>query len=98
MFALLFAANRAISKLATVVDPWGSISKDDVLKVRKGIDECLCVRAEECFGEGGGGEEWEDIMTSGGDRFNDAEKVEWILDGVKRGLTEKNAPMVYQVR
>jgi hypothetical protein len=29
--------------------------------------------------------------------FEDGERVEWIMDSVGRGLTEKNPPIVYQV-
>lgn len=50
------------------------------------------------FREGtGGGEEWEDIMKSGGDRFEDGERVQWIREAINRGLKEKNAGVVYQV-
>ena len=99
VFALLFAANKALGKLGSVVDAWAEIVREDVRRVRKGIDECLCGRIEECFGEGlGGGEEWEDIMQSGGIRFEDEERVEWVMEAVKRGLGEKNAGIVYQVR
>jgi hypothetical protein len=98
VFALLFAANRALSKLSTIAHSWSNAVKEDVIKARAVMDECLCVRAEECFGAGNGGEDWEDIMTSGGERLKDAEKVGWIVDSVKRGLTENNAPKVYQVR
>jgi hypothetical protein len=98
VFALLFAANKALTKLGSAVDAWAEIVKDDVGRVRKGVDECLCGRVEECFGEGtGGGEEWEDIMRSGGDRFEDGERVQWIMEAMKRGLKEKNAGVVYQV-
>ena len=73
VFALLFSANRALAKLSTIVDPWAEISEEDAMKARKVIDETLCMRAEECFGEGkGGGEEWDDTITSGGSRFDDA--------------------------
>lgn len=50
VFALLFAANRALTKLGSAVDAWAEIVKDDVGRVRKGVDECLCGRVEECFG------------------------------------------------
>jgi hypothetical protein len=86
VFALLFAANKALTKLGSAVDAWAEIVKDDVGRVRKGVDECLCGRVEECFGEG-----------TGGDRFEDGERVQWIMEAMKRGLKEKNAGVVYQV-
>lgn len=42
--------------------------------------------------------EWKDLMESDGVRFEDGDRVGWVMDSVKRGLNEKNAGMVYQVR
>jgi hypothetical protein len=49
-FALLFSANRALLKLDALVEPWVCVVKEDILKVRKGINDCLCKGAQDCFG------------------------------------------------
>jgi hypothetical protein len=65
-----------------------------VMSARKVMDETICTKVEECFEQ----EEWIELMNADGMRFEDGERVEWVMDSVKRGLTEKNAPIVYQVR
>jgi hypothetical protein len=65
-----------------------------VLSARKVIDDVLCVRAEECFEMG----EWAEVLESDGGRFEDGEKVGWVLNSVRRGLSEKSAKIVYLVR
>ena len=68
--------------------------RDMVLAARKTIDDVVCTQAAECFEQ----PEWLEIMEADGVRFEDGEKVEMLLDSLRRGLSEKNAPMVYQVR
>ena len=94
VFALLAAAQAALKKLDTVIDTWGDTVRDMVLAARKTIDDVVCTQAAECFEQ----PEWLEIMEADGVRFEDGEKVEMLLDSLRRGLSEKNAPMVYQVR
>lgn len=94
VFALLFASQHAMNKLSAVIDAWAESSREMILAARKTIDDVLCSKSEECFEQ----QEWVQVMEADGIRFEDGERVEWVMDAVKRGLTEKNAPMVYQVR
>ena len=87
-------AQAALKKLDTVIDTWGDTVRDMVLAARKTIDDVVCTQAAECFEQ----PEWLEIMEADGVRFEDGEKVEMLLDSLRRGLSEKNAPMVYQVR
>ena len=64
-----------------------------VLSAQKWIDEMLCGQVEQCFEQA----EWLELMDADGGRFEDGEKVEWVMDSIRRGLTEGNATMVYQV-
>jgi hypothetical protein len=94
VFALLFAAHHALGRLNAIIDAWADTVREMVMNARKVIDETICTKAEECFEQ----EEWIELMNADGIRFEDGERVEWIMDSIKRGLTEKNAPTVYQVR
>ena len=64
-----------------VIDAWVDTSRKMVLSARKLINDVLCVRAEECFEMG----EWVDILESDGGRFEDGEKVGWVMDSVRGG-------------
>ncbi|RDX40304.1 hypothetical protein OH76DRAFT_1490393 [Lentinus brumalis] len=92
VFALLVAAQTALKKLDTVVETWGDTVREMVLAARKTIDDVVCSQAAECFEQ----QEWLEIMEADGVRFEDGEKVERLLDSLRRGLNEKNAPMAYQ--
>ena len=94
VFALLAAAQAALKKLDSVIDTWGETIRDMVTSARKTIDEVVCSQAAECFEQ----PEWLEIMEADGVRFEDGEKVELLLDSLRRGLNEKNAAMAYQVR
>lgn len=94
IFALLYASQAAIKKLENVIEQWGDTSKDMILAARKAIDDTLATEAAECFEQ----PEWLDIMEGDGARFEDGERVEWIMDSIRRGMNEKNAAMLYQVR
>jgi len=83
-----------MEKLNAVIDAWADTSREMVLSARKVIDDVLCVRAEECFAMG----EWVEILESDGGRFEDGEKVGWVMDSVRRGLSERSAGIAYQVR
>lgn len=91
---LLFAAHAAMSKLNNIMDSWADGVREMVLGARKVIDDVLCNEAEKCFQD----QEWVDIMENDGlGRFEDGERVEWTMDAVRRGVSESNAPMLYQV-
>lgn len=94
VFALLAASQAAIKKLDTVIETWGETVRDMVMAARKTIDDVVCSQAVECFEQ----PEWLEIMEADGVRFEDGEKVEMLLDSLRRGLNEKNAAMTYQVR
>lgn len=83
-----------MDKLNSVIDAWADISREMILSARKVIDDVLCIRAQECFEQ----PDWLEIMESDGARFEDGERVGWVMDSVKRGLSEKSAGVVYQVR
>ncbi|KAF9652431.1 hypothetical protein BDM02DRAFT_3153836 [Thelephora ganbajun] len=92
IFPLLFATHQALKKLINISDLWSDSVKELVLSARKTIDEVLCNQADECFER----PEWVEFMAGDGARFDDADKVEWVMDSVRRGLNELNAPLVYQ--
>lgn len=93
IFPLLFAAQAAMSKLNGILDTWADGTREMVLTARKTIDEVLCAQAEICFEQG----EWVELMEADGGRFEDGEKVELVMESLKRGLSEKNAATLYQV-
>ena len=93
IFSLLYASRAALKKLENVVEPWGDISKEMVVAATKTIDEVMATEAASCFEQ----PEWLGMMESNGARFEDAERVEWIMDSVRQGMNEKNAAMLYQV-
>jgi len=93
IFPLLFATHQALRKLSNISDLWSDGVRELVLSARKTIDDVLCNQADECFEQ----PEWVEFMAGDGARFDDADKAEWVMDSVKRGLNELNAPLVYQV-
>lgn len=95
VFSLLFAAHAALAKLNKINDAWGPSVRDMVTTARGFIDSCLAKEAEQCFKE----PEWVDLMNNDGmGRFEDGERVEWVMEAVRRGWSESNAGMLYQVR
>ncbi|KAG1726343.1 uncharacterized protein EDB91DRAFT_1350518 [Suillus paluster] len=92
LFPLLFAAQHAIKKLDAVIDAWADTSREMVLQARKAIDECLVSQSAECFEQ----EDWLQIMEADGMRFEDGERVAWVMEAIKRGMIEKHAGMMYQ--
>ncbi|PPR04884.1 hypothetical protein CVT24_007143, partial [Panaeolus cyanescens] len=92
VFPILFAAEHALSKLASVIDSWGDISREMIFSARKVVDEVLTRESEKCFES----EEWMEIMSGDGVRFEDGERVEWAMAAVLRGVREQWAPSVYQ--
>src|ERR1700735_1477873 len=82
-----------MEKLNAVIDTWADTSRKMVLSARKLINDMLCVRAEECFEMG----EWVEILESDGGWFEDGKKVGWVMDSVRRGLSERGGGIVYQV-
>ncbi|CCL98740.1 uncharacterized protein FIBRA_00745 [Fibroporia radiculosa] len=92
VFALLNAAQAALRRVEGVIEPWAEVVKDMVLAARKTIDEVLCSQADQFFEQ----DEWLEIMASNGAHFEDGEKVELVMESIRRGLGEKNAAMLYQ--
>ncbi|KAF8868711.1 hypothetical protein BD779DRAFT_894105 [Infundibulicybe gibba] len=94
VFALLFAAEHAMNKLNAIIDAWADTVREMILAARKTIDDVLCSQSEACFNE----PDWLELMEDDGVRFEDGERVEWIMQSVSRGVNEKNAAVLYQVR
>ena len=94
IFPLLFASHAALSKLEDLKDDWVDGVREMVVQAQKKIDEVLCTQTDICFEE----QEWLEIMDSDGLRFGDREKLEWIMEAIRRGLKDNNAGNVYQVR
>ncbi|EKM57939.1 uncharacterized protein PHACADRAFT_251852 [Phanerochaete carnosa HHB-10118-sp] len=92
VFPLLYAAQVGVKKLEGTTEPWAEISRDMLFAARKMIDEVLCTQAAECFEQ----DEWLEIMEADGAHFEDGERVEWVMDAVRRGMSEKNAATLYQ--
>jgi len=95
IFPLLFAAHRALARFQDGRDKDRDLGglQDMILAARSRVDSVLCTEAEVCFEQ----PEWLSVMEADGGRFEDGEKVDWVMDSVLRGLTTKNAPMMYQV-
>ncbi|KAI1785245.1 hypothetical protein LXA43DRAFT_1117799 [Ganoderma leucocontextum] len=93
VFPLLAASQAAFKRLDTIIDTWSDTVREMVNSARKTIDDVVCSQALECFEQS----EWIEIMEADGTRFDDGEKVEMLLESLRRGLNEKNAPMAYQV-
>ncbi|KAH7904412.1 hypothetical protein BJ138DRAFT_1119440 [Hygrophoropsis aurantiaca] len=94
VFSLLFAAQHALKKLDGMVDAWVDGVRECILSGRKGVDECLAAKAEECFEEA----EWVTLLEGEGMGigFGDVERVGWVMESIIRGLNEKCAAVVYQ--
>ncbi|KAG2128900.1 uncharacterized protein EDB93DRAFT_1323523 [Suillus bovinus] len=92
IFPLLFAAQHAIKKLDSVIDAWADTSREMVLQARKTIDECLVSQSVECFEQ----DDWLQVMEADGERFDDGERVAWVMEAIKRGMVEKHAGTMYQ--
>lgn len=97
VFPLLFAAEAALEKLETpgaAEQPWAETVRELVLAARKKMDELICTSVEEAFEQ----EEWLTILERDGAGFNDVDQVRWVMDSIRRGLSESTAGTVYQVR
>lgn len=94
VFPLLFAAEHALVKLASNIDPWADVVRDMITTGRKLIDEVICKESEASFSS----EEWIEIMEGDGSRFGDIEGVDWAMAALLRGVKEPWAPVLYQVR
>lgn len=98
VFPLLYAAHRALIRLDTSdrdkeKDRDLTVVRELVLLARSKVDDVLCAESEVCFEQ----PEWLSLLDADGSRFEDGEKVEWVMDAVRRGLNVKNAGVVYQV-
>ncbi|KAF9242262.1 hypothetical protein BU15DRAFT_86859 [Melanogaster broomeanus] len=92
VFPLLFAAQHAMTKLDAAIDAWADVSREMVLIARKTIDECLVKDSEACFEQG----EWVEMLEADGVGFEDGERVGWVMEALKRGMSERYAATVYQ--
>ncbi|KAI0071874.1 hypothetical protein K474DRAFT_1668508 [Panus rudis PR-1116 ss-1] len=92
IFPLLYATHAALKKLDNNIEPWAEVVRDMVSSAQKTIDDVLASHAAESFEQ----PEWVEIMESNGARFEDGERVEWMMESLRRGMNEKNAAMLYQ--
>lgn len=92
VFPLLFAAEHALVKIGTIIEPWGDTVRDMLVAARKAIDETICKESEACFESA----EWMEVMEGDGVRFEDGERVEWVMKSVMRGVKEVWAAPLYQ--
>ncbi|KAG6379946.1 hypothetical protein JVT61DRAFT_10513 [Boletus reticuloceps] len=93
-FSLLFAAQHAIKKLNAAIDAWADVSREMVLTAQKTIDECLVKESEMCFEQ----PEWVEMLEGDGVGFEDGERIGWVMESLKRGMSERYAATVYQAR
>lgn len=94
VFPLLFAAQHALRKLDSAIDAWADIVREMVSTARKAIDECIVRECETCFED----TEWVTLLEGDGVGFGDSERVGWVMESLKRGMSEKYAGILYQVR
>jgi hypothetical protein len=92
-FALLWAANAGLAKIDRAVEDWADAVKEMLEKARAKVDECLCEKAPECFEQ----PEWVEMVEADCARFEDADRVDMVMDACKRGLAEPNVGVLYQV-
>ncbi|KAJ7649609.1 hypothetical protein B0H17DRAFT_1338695 [Mycena rosella] len=90
--AILWAAEHAKARLAPLVDAWADVVRPLIDAGRSGVDAVLGGQTAAVLGE----KDWAAIMSSDGVRFEDGERVEWVMRGVVRGANETNAGRVYQ--
>lgn len=83
-----------MKKLVAVIDAWADVPREMVHTAQKAIDECLVKESETCFEQA----EWVDMLEGDGAGFEDGERVGWVMEALKRGMSERYAPTVYQVR
>lgn len=93
VFSLLFAAQHALRKLDSVIDAWADVVREMATSARKSIDECLVRESDACFEDA----EWVTLLQGDGVGFGDSERVGWVMESLKRGMSEKHAGVVYQV-
>ncbi|PAV14653.1 hypothetical protein PNOK_0973100 [Pyrrhoderma noxium] len=90
---MFFAAHSGLKKLSSVRDGWDDTVKDMILTARSFVDSALCSEAEKVFNE----KDWFDIMENDGMvRFEDGERVEWVMDSIRRGMNDNNVVKLYQ--
>ena len=91
---MLFAAHSGLKKLSSVRDAWGDTVKDMIPTARSFVDCAFCSEAEKVFNE----KDWVDIMENDGmGRFEDGERVEWVMNSIRRGMNDNNIVKLYQV-
>ncbi|KAJ7634430.1 hypothetical protein FB45DRAFT_908880 [Roridomyces roridus] len=90
--AILYAAEAALARLATLIDPWADTVRPLIEAGRKQIEGVLAGETAAVLAE----KDWVSIMSADGVRFEDGERVEWVCRGIVRGTVETNAGKVYQ--
>ncbi|KAJ7434830.1 hypothetical protein B0H11DRAFT_2116228 [Mycena galericulata] len=89
---ILYAAETALQRIASMVDPWVDTVRPLLEAGRACVDGVLGNDTAAVLGAA----EWVGIMEGDGVRFEDGERVEWVMRGVVRGTGEGNAGKVYQ--
>ncbi|KDQ15159.1 hypothetical protein BOTBODRAFT_158818 [Botryobasidium botryosum FD-172 SS1] len=92
LIPLLFASHAAQVKLSSLNEAWADVIREMVDQEKKRIDEVLCSKCEEIFEQ----PDWLAMLERDGVKFEDGDKVGWVMDSLKRGLSDQNAGMVYQ--
>lgn len=72
---LLFAAGHGLNMLG-VIEPWGDVSREMILIVKKTIDVVLFK----------GSASWMELMAADGVMFEHGEEDEWAITAVLRGV------------
>lgn len=91
---LLVAGQQALMKLDKMPrELWSHVSRESILSGLKQISDSLCANISVFLEE----PEWLTILEADGARFEDIERVEWVMDAIRKGLSEKTAGHVYQV-
>ncbi|KAJ7084988.1 hypothetical protein C8R44DRAFT_721807, partial [Mycena epipterygia] len=90
--AILWAAEAARARLAPLVDAWADTVRPLIDTGRAQVDAVLGAQTAAVLGEA----DWVEIMRADGVRFEDGERVEWVMRAVVRGAAEANAGKVYQ--
>ncbi|PPQ89789.1 hypothetical protein CVT25_008168 [Psilocybe cyanescens] len=76
-FAMLWAAEHALRKIGSVIEPWADVVREMLVQGRAGVDEVLAKESERCFGAVGGAGAG-DEKGDGEDGEEDGEAGEWM--------------------
>ena len=90
--AVLWAAEAARARLAPMVDAYADVIRPLIDTALAQTDAVLGAQTAAVLAEA----DWGAIMRADGARFEDGERVEWVMRGIVRGVSEVNAGRVYQ--